>query len=282
MSEPLTAPINKILPYSVVDGPGNRVAIFFQRCNIHCAYCHNPETQNLCRNCGACVEECPGKALRMVNGQVCWAAEKCLGCDRCIQVCPNRASPKVTEMTPEQVFERICESLPFIRGITVSGGECSLYPEFLEKLFLLTREKHLTALMDCNGTIDLSRYPGLMTLCDGVMLDVKSWDPEVFSSLTGGSGKNVKKNLLWLSQQGKLEEVRIVCVPGRVDVEDCILGIADVLGQKETEKVLLKLIRFRRFGVRGELSNWPSPSMETMLEWKDLAMGAGFRRILVL
>ena len=168
MSEPLTAPINKILPYSVVDGPGNRVAIFFQRCNIHCAYCHNPETQNLCRNCGACVEECPGQALRMVNGQVCWAAEKCLGCDRCIQVCPNRASPKVTEMTPEQVFERICESLPFIRGITVSGGECSLYPEFLEKLFLLTREKHLTALMDCNGTIDLSRYPRLMTLCDGV------------------------------------------------------------------------------------------------------------------
>ena len=255
MSEPLTAPINKILPYSVVDGPGNRVAIFFQRCNIHCAYCHNPETQNLCRNCGACVEECPGKALGMVNGRVCWAAEKCLGCDRCIQVCPNRASPKVTEMTPEQVFEKICESLPFIRGITVSGGECSLYPEFLEKLFLLTREKHLTALMDCNGTMELSRYPGLMALCDGVMLDVKSWDPEVFSSLTGGSGKNVKKNLLWLSLQGKLEEVRIVCVPGRVDVEDCILGIADVLGQKETEKVLLKLIRFRHFGVRGELSN---------------------------
>lgn len=282
MSEPLTAPINKILPYSVVDGPGNRVAIFFQRCNIHCAYCHNPETQNLCRNCGACVEECPGKALRMVNGRVCWAAEKCLGCDRCIQGCPNRASPKVTEMTPEQVFEKICESLPFIRGITVSGGECSLYPEFLEKLFLLTREKHLTALMDCNGTIDLSRYPGLMALCDGVMLDVKSWDPEVFSSLTGGSGKSVKKNLLWLSQQGKLEEVRIVCVPGRVDVEDCIRGIADVLGQKETGKVLLKLIRFRHFGVRGELSNWPSPSMETMLEWKDLAIGAGFRRILVL
>ena len=142
MSETLAAPINKILPYSVVDGPGNRVAIFFQRCNIHCAYCHNPETQNLCRNCGACVEECPGKALRMVNGQVCWAAEKCLGCDRCIQVCPNRASPKVTEMTPEQVFERICESLPFIRGITVSGGECSLYPEFLEKFFrnLLLKE----------------------------------------------------------------------------------------------------------------------------------------------
>mgnify|MGYP002605146612 CR=1 FL=1 len=290
MSEPLTAPINKILPYSVVDGPGNRVAIFFQRCNIHCDYCHNPETQNLCRNCGACVEECPGKALRMVNGQVCWAAEKCLGCDRCIQVCPNRASPKVTEMTPEQVFERICESLPFIRGITVSGGECSLYPEFLEKLFLLTREKHLTALMDCNGTIDLSRYPELMALCDGVMLDVKSWDPEAFSSLTGGSGKNVKKNLLWLSQQGNFDESCADLAPNIALIEkwnhaadDRIrVSLAPHSEGATTEKVLLKLIRFRHFGVRGELSNWPSPSMETMLEWKDLAIGAGFRRILVL
>ena len=280
MSEPLTAPINKILPYSVVDGPGNRVAIFFQRCNIHCAYCHNPETQNLCRNCGACVEECPGKALHMVNGQVCWAAEKCLGCDRCIQVCPNRASPKVTEMTPEQVFERICESLPFIRGITVSGGECSLYPEFLEKLFLLTREKHLTALMDCNGTIDLSRYPGLMMLCDGVMLDVKSWDPEVFSSLTGGSGKNVKKNLLWLSQQGKLEEVRIVCLPGYVDAEATVDGIADTLG--DVSKVFLKLIRFRPFGVRGDLEGHPAPSMAFMNRLKARAESRGFRRVLIL
>ena len=104
----------------------------------------------------------------------------------------------------------------------------------------------------------------------------------MFHALTGGENDTVKQNLRYLYDTGKLEEVRIVCVPGRVDVEDCILGIADVLGQKETEKVLLKLIRFRHFGVRGELSNWPSPSMETMLEWKDLAMGAGFRRILVL
>jgi pyruvate formate lyase activating enzyme len=36
--------INKILPFSSVDGPGNRTAIFMQGCNFNCAYCHNPET----------------------------------------------------------------------------------------------------------------------------------------------------------------------------------------------------------------------------------------------
>lgn len=36
--------INKILPFSSVDGPGNRTGIFMQGCNFNCAYCHNPET----------------------------------------------------------------------------------------------------------------------------------------------------------------------------------------------------------------------------------------------
>ena len=39
-----TATINKIIPMSLVDGPGNRTAIFFQGCNFNCSYCHNPET----------------------------------------------------------------------------------------------------------------------------------------------------------------------------------------------------------------------------------------------
>ncbi|MGL5951492.1 MAG: 4Fe-4S cluster-binding domain-containing protein, partial [Cetobacterium sp.] len=40
----LKAKINKIIKFSNVDGPGNRMAIFFQGCNFNCEYCHNPET----------------------------------------------------------------------------------------------------------------------------------------------------------------------------------------------------------------------------------------------
>ena len=43
-------PVNKIIPFSAVDGPGNRTAIFLQGCNFDCRYCHNPETRNLCRS----------------------------------------------------------------------------------------------------------------------------------------------------------------------------------------------------------------------------------------
>ena len=56
------APVNRILPLSTVDGPGCRAAVFLQGCNLACAYCHNPETQNLCTGCGACVPACPAGA----------------------------------------------------------------------------------------------------------------------------------------------------------------------------------------------------------------------------
>ena len=52
----MKAVINRIIPFSSVDGPGNRTAIFLQGCNINCKYCHNPETRKMCVQCGTCVK----------------------------------------------------------------------------------------------------------------------------------------------------------------------------------------------------------------------------------
>ena len=51
----IKVPVNKIIPFSSVDGPGNRTAIFLQACNLDCKYCHNPETRALCIHCGDCI-----------------------------------------------------------------------------------------------------------------------------------------------------------------------------------------------------------------------------------
>lgn len=272
------APVNKIIPFSLVDGPGSRTSVFLQGCNIHCAYCHNPETQQLCCNCGFCVAGCPAKALAIQSNRVIWDDQKCILCDRCIKVCPNYASPRVRMLNAQEVFQRIQKNIPFIRGITVSGGECMLYPDFLLELFAQVKKAGLTALIDSNGTVDVHIYPELTSLCDGVMLDVKSWNPQVFNTLTGGSNEIVKKNLCYLADENRLEEIRIVCLDGWVDAEAVIRGAAEILAEK-TALQKLKLIRFRPFGVRGHLENVLSPTERTMQDLYELAQKCGFRRI---
>ena len=241
------APVNKIIPFSNVDGPGNRTSIFFQGCTFNCRFCHNPETISLCRNCGACVSGCPGGALQVTGGMVVWEAEKCLQCDRCIRVCPHLASPKVRWMTVEQVFHEVKRSAPYISGITVSGGECTMRNAFLTDLFHEVRQIGKTCLMDSNGSFDFEQDPRVLEDAEGVMLDVKAADPAWHRTLTGASETMVVKNLHYLLRTGKLFEVRTVVFPGLPEKnEQTVRFVSSVIGSA----CPYKIIRYRPYGVR--------------------------------
>lgn len=289
----MRAPVNKMIPLSVVDGPGCRTAVFVQGCNIACAYCHNPETQRLCSGCGLCIGQCPSSALSLSGKSVLWNEAVCIQCDHCIRICPHHSSPKVRWLEASEVWAQIEKNMPFIQGITVSGGECSLYPEFLTELFTLAGKAGLSCFLDSNGCVDFSVFPGLMAVTDNVMLDVKAWDFQVFHRLTGGDNSVVKKNLKYLAQMGKLYEVRLVCLdeetaPGtgpserrEVDMEEVIAGVADEV-RPYLEKFRLKLIAFRNFGVRGRLETRKSPPPEQMERLKELAVTCGFKNIQIV
>lgn len=273
------APVNRVVPLSTVDGPGARSTIFLQGCNIACLYCHNPETQQLCRHCGQCVAVCPADALTMKNGKVMWNEAACIGCDACQKICPYNATPKIHWMAAAQVMEAIRPNLPFIRGITVSGGECTLYPAFLEELFQQAHKQGLTCLMDSNGMVDFQQLSGLMAVTDGVMLDVKAWDTAVYQTLTGVADNSpVKRNLAWLYQVGKLPEVRVVYMPGYVDAKAAVEGIASILGAG-VQTVKLKLIAFRCHGVRGVAEQTREPEKNEMESLNNLAEKLGFLHI---
>lgn len=279
----MKAVVNRIIPFSSVDGPGNRTAVFLQGCNIDCRYCHNPETRGFCQQCGICVEQCPEGALSVVGGHVHYDPVKCVQCDTCIHVCPHDSSPRTEELSPEEVYERVRKQIPYIRGISVSGGECMLQPEFLTGLFRLARADGLTTLIDSNGTIPFSEHPDLMEVTDGVMLDIKAFDCGEHRKVTGASNETVLANAVWLAEHAKLYEVRAVIVPDLYDTEQSIRSMGAFLAPYlAIHEFRIKVIAYRPMGVRAEYACYQVPDPEYLNHLADILRGYGFQNIIII
>lgn len=181
----------------------------------------------------------------------------------------------VEMMTVDDVVEEVKKGIPFIRGITVSGGECMLHQPFLLELFRKVHalDAKLSCLADSNGTY-LFTEP-LLSEVDGVLLDVKAWDASVWKNLTGSSTNEVvKQNLKNLLLRDKVAEVRIVCLPKegpiQTDVEAVIAGVKAVASECGRPMPKMHLIAFRPHGVVGSLAEAPMTPAEEMKVYDSL------------
>lgn len=275
--------VNRVIDHSLVDGPGNRTAIFFQGCQFNCRYCHNPETLHRCVGCGRCEAVCPVGALHLENGKMHWNAALCCGCDACIKACPNTSSPKITEYTPEALAEKVQANMPFIRGITCSGGECTMQAEFMAALFALTKPMGLSNLIDSNGTMDFAQNQWLLENADGVMLDIKCFDEEQHKMLTGQSNRMVLQNAVWLAERGLLPEVRTVIVPGLLPNEDTVDRVSRLLAPyQKAAPIRYKIIAYRPMGVRSEYSHYPTPTKAELAALKAAAEQNGMKTVVTV
>lgn len=273
--------INKIIPFSSVDGPGNRTAIFLQGCNFDCIYCHNPETINICSNCGVCKEKCPTKAIDIIDGLVTWKKDKCCNCDECIKACKNNSSPKIQKLTADEVINEISNYKPFIQGITVSGGECTLQENFIIELFTKAKDIGLTCFIDSNGSKSFSEMKELIELCDGVMLDVKSFDKNNHKKYINFDNFNVLSNLEFLASVNKLYEVRTVIVPEVFNNEETVREVSKLICKYDSN-IRYKIISFRNHGVRKEFNNLKSPESQYIQELKSISKEIGCNNIIIV
>ncbi len=288
------AKINKIIKFSNVDGPGNRMSIFFQGCNYNCLYCHNPETINRCNSCGVCVDNCPVGALSLLDSKISWDKQKCIECDRCTEVCMRDSSPKTMDYSVEELLEEIKKVRGFIRGITVSGGEATLNYKFITELFKEVRKIGLTTFVDTNGSLDLRGdiYREFIQVTDKFMVDMKVWDEKAHRDLTGRDNLVVKKNIEFLGELGKLYEVRTVVVPELLDNLETVREMSILIGRinsknQSNEGIIYKLIKYRKIGVRkevvgGRLLEIGTPADEMMESLSELATSNGVEKVVII
>lgn len=252
--------VSKLIPFSCVDGPGSRLALFLQGCNLRCKNCHNPWTMGRCNDCGECVPHCPNGALHIHGGRVYWQEADCQQCDTCLHLCPQQATPMAQLWSVEQVIQQVEKVAPFIEGITVSGGEATTQLPFVCALFRSIKEtpalQHLTCLVDSNGELSTAGWEKLSPYCDGVMVDLKAWGDSAHQSLTGRGNRRIKESIRWLAQRGLLAELRLLVIPQVSDY----LEEADALSAfiRSLGDVPVRLNAFHAHGVYGEAKTWHS------------------------
>jgi len=219
--------VNQIIPFSNVDGEGNRCSFFVQGCQLNCLYCHNSETIQKCRHCGLCIEHCPSKALSFQSGLVIYDERLCTQCDTCIMVCPYQSTPKAKTYTLEMLMVLIKSYLPYIRGVTFSGGEPTLYADFLAELSPKIKKLGLTVYIDSNGFFDFDAILPLINSVDGFLLDIKAVDR--IEHLCGVKGQTHLDNLERLLEMDKVIEVRTVLLNKHMDQINTLNQVVDRL-----------------------------------------------------
>ncbi|NOX39693.1 MAG: YjjW family glycine radical enzyme activase [Alphaproteobacteria bacterium] len=255
----IQATVNKILTYSCVDGPGNRLVIFLQGCNFSCVTCHNPYTVGLCNHCGDCIPACHANALELIDGQIAFDPSACDQCDACLDICPISASPMVQNISVADILEIARKNKPFLSGITVSGGEATLQLKFVITLFEAIKAdselKSLTCFVDTNGHLGAQSWGRLLPVTDGVMLDIKAFDPALHHGLTGQNNAKTLKAAKTVRDADKLYELRFLVIPGKTDTEAEIDGLTKFALSLGPD-IRVRLNAFQHHGVRAEAQGW--------------------------
>ena len=176
-------------------------------------------------------------------------------------------------MSVEDVVEEIRTSMPYISGITVSGGEATIQHEFVFELFKKLKTSpefaQLTTFIDSNGNATQAIWDLLAPYTDGIMLDLKALDDESHIALTGSSNAVVLASIQYLDSISKLYEVRLLLVPGHNDSDDALIKTAVWL-KGVNPKMRIKINAFNTHGVRAAAREWPEANELDLLRYRSI------------
>lgn len=240
--------VSNIQKFCVYDGPGIRTVVFLMGCPLRCKWCQNPENfvdhsilmynREKCVACGACVIACPQGANTLLlhgdgSGELDFDRTKCVACGKCTKACMyNAREISGKYMTVDEVYNEVMKDEVFFRntggGITMSGGECTLHPDFLTELLGKVKEAKISTAIETCGYTSKEVMTRLLDCVDLFLYDIKLVSPALAIRWTGRDNQRILDNLSFLLSQGKRVIIRIPLIPG-VNTGDELVRIADYL-----------------------------------------------------
>lgn len=198
--------VAQIERFSLKDGPGIRTTVFLQGCNMRCSWCHNPET-------------IPMEPVEM------FYAHKCIGCGHCAEGCTAGARVMSSkEMTLEEVMREIVQDKGYYAesggGVTVSGGEPTLHPEFVIALADACHKEGIPIAIETNMSLPWRKLKPVLEKMDFIMCDFKLNSTVEHMKHTGVDNQSICNSIGRASKLGIPIVVRTPMIPGITDAEE--------------------------------------------------------------
>ncbi len=254
--------ITEIQRFSLNDGPGIRTTVFLKGCNLHCKWCHNPETilrkkelhfypQN-CISCYKCVAVCPSKAHKKIGGEHHLYRNLCIQCGKCADVCYAQALQMSGQlMSVEMVMAEIIQDKAFYLdsggGVTISGGEALFQKDFVLALADACHREDIPVAIESNIAFPFSIIQEALDAVDLLMCDLKIFDSEEHKKWTGIGSELILDNIRRLDTSGRPYILRTPLVPGVTDSDENIGAISDFV-QSLHNLLYYELLNFNPLG----------------------------------
>ena len=298
----IAAPVFNIQGYSIHDGPGIRTTVFVKGCPLRCLWCQNPESNasrpelmsygNKCTGCGRCVEVCPQHAVQIVVSDGKAAAKtsrgRCTACGQCVKACPSGAREIAgREMTAEEVFKRVAEDKIFYYssggGMTISGGEPLMYPEFTAALLGACREAGIHTAIESSCFASEAAADLVFAHVDLALLDIKHMDPAIHKRLTGVSNEEILARIRHIRRDLKVPMIiRVPVIPTCNDSRENIEATARFVAKELGRDVPIHLLPYHSLGEakneslgKASVLKIKPPTADAMEGLKELAEGYG-------
>lgn len=184
--------------FSTHDGPGVRTIVFLKGCALRCRWCCNPESQSF------------DVETMMQNGK-----------------------PKVMgkDVTVGEVLKEVLQDRPYYNrsggGITLSGGESLLQPDFAVALLKACKDSGVNTAIETTGFASADVIKRFLPYLDTVLMDIKHINPQKHKEFTTQSNERILENAKLIAQNAKKLIIRVPVIPTFNDTVEEISQIAE-------------------------------------------------------
>ena len=155
------------------------------------------------------------------------------------------------QISAEALVKRLVRLKPYFEksggGVTASGGEPLLQPEFLAEVFSLLRDEGIHTCLDTAG-VGFGDYEKILSITDLVLYDVKATDAQLYKKITGADISKTEQFLDALKKSGVPTVVRQVVIPGINDTDAYMESLKEYIKEKLPSATGVELLPYHTLG----------------------------------